>query len=145
MVSAAVRRCFSLERTILASISLGRKRSSFSSLRVRASLYVVEMVRPRVLMIACIGSPALRGPSVARRLALLGREAALMRRQDAELLAVLGHGAPRDREPLGVQGRGDVLVREGLAGILGGDEVLNHLLDRHRRHHLARRGGDAAV
>src|SRR5262249_48677097 len=47
-------RCFSLESTALVSMTLGTMGSSFSSFRVSASLYVVEIVMPRVLMMSCM-------------------------------------------------------------------------------------------
>ena len=60
-------------------------------------------------MIACMR------PEPEPRLALLGLQPPLMRGQDAELLAVLGHRAPRDGEALPVQRLGDLLVGERLA------------------------------
>src|SRR6266571_6486257 len=72
-------------------------------------------------------------------------QAPLVRWQDAQLLAILGDRAPRDREPSGLQLLRHFLVGERPPGVLGGEEVLDLLLDRHRRHHLAVRRLDAAV
>src|SRR5882724_6248378 len=59
---------------------------------------------------------------------LLRLEPPLVRRQDAQLLAVLRDGAPRDGQPLRVQGLGDLLVGQRSAGILGVHHVADHLL-----------------
>src|SRR5438552_5753781 len=131
-VRAAVRRCFSFESTAFASM-MGSSGSSLESFSVRASLYVLEMVMPRVLTMSCTCLPLLR------------LEPSLVRRQHAQLLAVLRDGAPRDRQPLRVQGLGDLLVGQRGAGILGVHHVADHLLHRHRRHHRAVLGGDTAV
>src|SRR5262249_62179570 len=77
--------------------------------------------------------------------ALAGRQLPLMRRQDAELLAILGDRAPGDRQPALLQAPRDLLVGERLLEILLGHQVLDHLLDADRRDHLAPAGGDPAV
>src|SRR5262245_8588891 len=77
--------------------------------------------------------------------AFLGLQAPLVRRQDPQLLAIFGDGAPGDGEPLPLQRLGDLLIGERLAAVLAGDHVADRLLDRHRRDHRAVLGGDAAV
>src|SRR5438093_8983966 len=57
-----------------------------------------------------------------------------MRGQNAELLAVLGHRAPGDRETALLQRLRDFLVGLRLRRVLGGQEILDHLLDRDGRH-----------
>src|SRR6266540_3164876 len=47
---------------------------------------------------------------------LLGLQAALMGRQDAELLAVLGYGPPRDVQPLPVERLSDQEIAQALHG-----------------------------
>src|SRR5678816_536238 len=73
------------------------------------------------------------------------RQPALVRGQNPELLAVLGDRAAGDREAALLQRLRDFLIRLRLRRVLGGQEVLDHLLDRHRRDHLAVARGDAAV
>src|SRR5712691_12218857 len=77
--------------------------------------------------------------------ALLGLEPPLVRRENAELLPVLGYRAPRDSEALPAQDLGDLLVRQRLAPVLGGHEVPDVLLDGDGGDHLAGVRGDAAV
>src|SRR5438309_11036202 len=77
--------------------------------------------------------------------ALLGLKPPLVRRENAELLPVLGDRASRDGEPLPAQDLGDLLVRQRLAPVLGGHEVPDGLLDGDGGDHLARVRGDAAV
>src|SRR6059036_3077812 len=89
-----------------------------------------------------------RGPPlIARSLRspLPRREPALVRGQDAELLAVLGDRAPGDRETALLQRLRDLLVGLRLRRVLRRQEVLDHLLDRDRRYHLAVAGRDPAV
>src|SRR5262245_65857321 len=84
------------------------------------------------------------GPGIDA-LPLARREPALVRGQDPELLAVLGDRAPGDRETALLQRLRDLLVGLRLRRVLRGQEVLDHLLDRARRPHLAVAGRDSAV
>src|SRR5213593_3281761 len=73
------------------------------------------------------------------------RETPLVRGQDAELLAVLGDRAARDREATLLERLRDFLVGLRLCRVFGGQDVLDHLLDRDRRYHLPVARRDAAV
>src|SRR5262245_10865845 len=89
-----------------------------------------------------VSDPASRAAPSSAPLRL---EPPLVRGQHAQLLAVLGHRAPRDGQALLVQGERDFLVGERRARVLGLHHVADHLLDRDRRHHRAVRRGDPAV
>src|SRR2546422_465672 len=93
--------------------------------------------RPRL---AHLSAEAVAGASPLPR-----RETPLMRGQDAELLAVLGDRATRDRETTLLERLRDFLVGLRLCRVFGGQDVLDHLLDRDRRHHLPVARRDAAV
>src|SRR5438093_10736251 len=92
-------------------------------------------LRP-VMTTKVIGSATLR-PGGGRSAPPLGRQSPLVGRQDPQLFAILRDRAARDRESPALEDLGDLLVTQRLRGILVGQQVLDHLLDRHRRHHLA--------
>src|SRR5260370_41572220 len=77
--------------------------------------------------------------------ALLGLEPPLGRRENAELLPVLGHRASRDGETLPAQDLGDLLVRQRLAPGPGGPEGPDALLDGGRAGHHGASRSDVAV
>src|SRR5687767_9413430 len=81
--------------------------------------------------------------SEARRSPPPRHEPSLVRRQDPQLLPVLRDGAARDGEAAALQDLRDLLVGQRLRGILVREEVLDHLLHRDGRHHLAVAGLDA--
>ena len=57
------------------------------------------------------------------------QQSPLMRGQDPQLLPVLGHRTTGDGEPAPFQVVRDLLIGQGLGGILGSQMILNHLLD----------------
>src|SRR5690242_4370531 len=72
-------------------------------------------------------------------------EPTLMGRQDAELLAILRDRAPGDGQAAALENERDLLIGQRLGRILIRQQVLDHLLHRHRRHHLAVAGRDAGM
>src|SRR5688500_15401580 len=70
---------------------------------------------------------------------------ALRRRQDAHLLAVLGHGAAGDVDAALLEQLDDLLVGVRPLGVLGVDQLLDLRLDRLRRQVLAVGARDARV
>src|SRR5436309_3480720 len=121
----------------------GPTRASFSIFRSTRALNAVVSATPRPLMMSCIG--ALSSWPAAGASPLPWCETPLVRGQDAELLAVLGHRAARDRETTLLERLRDFLVGLRLCRVFGGQDVLDHLLDRDRRHHLPVARRDAAV
>src|SRR5437899_12091363 len=121
----------------------GPTRISFSTFRSTRALNAVVSTTPRPLMMSCMG--ALSSWLAAGASPLPRRETPLVRGQDAELLAVLGDRAARDRETTLLERLRDFLVGLRLCRVFGGQDVLDHLLDRDRRHHLPVARRDAAV
>src|SRR5688572_26373352 len=89
--------------------------------------------------------PVLRVACRSFRRSAAGTLPARARGRDAERLAVLGHGAPRDLHAVGREHLHDLLVRKRLAGRFAGDQPPDFGTDRSRRNagaavrrHLAR-------
>src|SRR6185436_231297 len=131
MISAP-NRCFSCESTTRTSAGPPRWRSS-RWVRSSASSFrdgVTSTFRP-------VHSTAI--------VDLLKVLLALGGRRDAELLAVLRDGAPRDLDALGAQLLHDARVRVGMPSVLVLHDAGDLVLDRKRGDIVAGRGVDAAV
>src|SRR5450432_257818 len=79
-------------------------------------------------LIASVASICLKVTENCIACASLKNLLALRARQDAELLAVLGHRAPRDVDVLVPQELHDLLIRMRVLGVLGGDDRLDLVL-----------------
>src|SRR2546422_7891403 len=139
MISARCR-CFSWVRMTCASGFSCSRRSSFASF-LSASVFrpgVRSAFRPvnRIVMGHPMSSPARASAETL---------APLVGGRYAQLLAVLGHGAPRDAQPVVAQYLHDGGVGERPPRVLLAHHLLDALLDRQRGDVLALRAADARV
>src|SRR6266581_4084187 len=133
-------RCFSRVRITCASGSSCRTRSSF------ASFLSANVLRPCVRSaLRPVNRIVMHHPVSGGWPGSMKALAPLIGRRDAQLLAVLGHGAPRDAQPVVAQYLNDRGVGERPPRVLLAHDPLDALLDGQRGDVLALRRADARV